>query len=106
MSVSEQKNLLVAELAALDRQIGDLEEALKVKPEYGMGKGDPAITQWELDQALLKRLRRHAGQLREALARFEEGTYGICRQCGKAINPERLAILPDTTICVDCARKR
>ena len=104
--MSEQKDLLVAELATLDRQIEDLEEALRVKPEYGMGKGDPAITQWELDQAMLARLRRHAGQLRQALARFEKGTYGTCVECGKHINPERLAILPDTTICVDCARKR
>ena len=30
----------------------------------------------------------------------------LCDICGKAINPERLAILPNTRRCVDCAREK
>ncbi|MCA1553796.1 MAG: TraR/DksA C4-type zinc finger protein [Chloroflexi bacterium] len=30
----------------------------------------------------------------------------MCESCGKPIDPERLAILPETTRCVDCARKK
>ncbi len=103
--MENQKERLTQELQALDEQIATLKQALTVKPEYGMGKGDPAITQWELDQAMLERLERHSDTLRQALDRLKAGTYGICERCGKPINPERLAVLPDTTLCMACAQK-
>lgn len=37
-----------------------------------------------------------------ALRRIEEKTYGICVHCGKEINPERLEVLPWTTMCIGC----
>ncbi|MGC9469317.1 MAG: TraR/DksA family transcriptional regulator [Anaerolineae bacterium] len=103
--MERQKEILDKELESIEEQIEALESALKVKPEYGMGKGDPAITQWELDQAMLERLKNHAAELRQALNRLEEGTYGICERCGKPIDPNRLAVLPDTKICAACAQK-
>lgn len=42
-------------------------------------------------------------EVRSALARIKDGTYGICTGCGKAINPERLEALPETSLCVSCA---
>ena len=103
--MERQREVLSEELRALGEQIDALEKALQVRPEYGMGKGDPAITQWELDQALLERLHAHSEHLQRAMARLEAGSYGICERCGKPINPERLEVLPDTTICVACAQK-
>jgi len=32
-----------------------------------------------------------------------EGTYGICEKCAAEIPAERLAIMPETTLCVRCA---
>lgn len=40
-----------------------------------------------------------------ALKRIHEGTYGTCEQCGATIAPARLAALPATAICIDCARR-
>jgi RNA polymerase-binding transcription factor DksA len=42
--------------------------------------------------------------LQEAIAKVDEGSYGHCERCGAQIDPERLEILPTTTLCVDCAR--
>ena len=39
-----------------------------------------------------------------ALLRLNEGTYGICQECGKDILEARLDLLPDTPFCKDCAR--
>ena len=103
--MEQRRDVLVEEYQALAEQIRALETALEVKPEYGMGIGDPAVTQWELDQALLERLRVHAENLQQAIARYESGTYGYCERCGKAIHPDRLAVLPDTTLCIECAQK-
>jgi len=38
----------------------------------------------------------------DALARIEDGTYGICEDCGKKINRERLKIMPFAKLCVAC----
>lgn len=103
--MKSQKDRLIEELKPLEEQIAALRQALEVQPDYGMGEGDPAITQWELDQAMLERQVAHAQKLRQALERLASGTYGICEGCGAAINPERLAVLPDATLCMACAQK-
>ncbi|MBN1259787.1 MAG: TraR/DksA C4-type zinc finger protein [Anaerolineae bacterium] len=100
----EQKTLSDA-LQSLENQIAALQKALEEKPEYGMGKGDPGVTQWELNQTLLNQLQERASSTRKALQRMEHGIYGTCQRCGAAINPERLAILPDTRLCIRCAQK-
>jgi RNA polymerase-binding protein DksA len=41
-----------------------------------------------------------------ALARIEEGTYGICLRCGQPIGQERLEALPWATLCIDDKRKQ
>jgi DnaK suppressor protein len=38
-----------------------------------------------------------------ALAKLDEGTYGICDSCGEPIAPARLEAMPDVTLCVTCA---
>ncbi len=53
-----------------------------------------------------------AGQLQEtldevalALGRLEEGTYGTCEVCGKAIDPARLEAMPATRFCINDANR-
>lgn len=96
--------ILQRELDELRAQISALEVALEEKPDYGLGRGDPAVTHWELNQALLRRLKRRAASLERALSRINQGTYGTCARCGKPIHPDRLAVLPDTRVCIHCAQ--
>jgi RNA polymerase-binding transcription factor DksA len=42
-------------------------------------------------------------EIRDALARLDAGSYGVCRSCGERIPDERLRALPFTPTCVDCA---
>lgn len=42
----------------------------------------------------------------EALKRVQEGTYGACMQCGKAIAKKRLAALPHSELCIECQTKK
>jgi DnaK suppressor protein len=41
----------------------------------------------------------------EALAKMEEGTYGVCSGCGETIAPARLEARPLSVRCVGCATK-
>ena len=38
----------------------------------------------------------------EALAKIEEGLYGVCERCEGGIPPKRLDLLPFTRYCVQC----
>jgi DnaK suppressor protein len=104
--VEEDRRVLEAELGSLRTQIAKLEDALDEKPDYGLGEGDPAITQWEMNYALLERLRARTERVKQALSRAENGTYGVCVRCGREIHPDRLAVLPDARLCIECAREQ
>jgi DnaK suppressor protein len=41
-------------------------------------------------------------QLRQALARFDDGTYGLCEECGQPIGASRLLARPEARLCIDC----
>ena len=92
------------ELVRNREHIARLEKALEHKPDYGLGKGDPAIVRWELNQALLEQSRDRAANLEQAMSRLEHGTYGICERCSGPIHPDRLTVLPDVRLCIHCAR--
>jgi DnaK suppressor protein len=42
----------------------------------------------------------------EAIRKLNEGTYGICEDCGDEISEKRLNILPYAIYCIDCKEKR
>lgn len=102
--MKNQTKILQRELDKVQNQIDILQRAVHVEPDYGLGEGDPAITRREVDRALLKRLSERAETLKRAISGIGRGTYGICRQCGDLIHPDRLAVLPDTRLCVHCAK--
>jgi RNA polymerase-binding transcription factor DksA len=58
---------------------------------------------YDLNTTLLANEQYIRVEAREALRRMDEGTYGICESCGKAIAKERLEAIPFTRFCVDCA---
>lgn len=49
--------------------------------------------------------RQRVRQIDKALEEMDEGTYGICSDCGDAIQPARLEVRPLSVKCVDCASK-
>jgi DnaK suppressor protein len=61
-----------------------------------------------LDREMELTLEDNAGHLLAsidaALARIDDGTYGVCESCGRQISVERLEALPYATKCIDCKR--
>lgn len=41
--------------------------------------------------------------IQAALERLENGTYGICENCGESIDVARLQAVPEAVRCVNCA---
>ncbi len=42
-------------------------------------------------------------QIDRALSRIEDGSFGQCQNCGKAIDEARLQAIPYTSSCIACA---
>lgn len=56
--------------------------------------------------AIKEQLDKKAIQTKKALTRVKIGKYGICEDCGKMINTDRLMVYPEATLCVKCETKR
>ena len=41
--------------------------------------------------------------LKAALEKIDNGTYGKCSRCEKKISAKRLKALPSASLCIDCA---
>ena len=41
--------------------------------------------------------------IRAAIERIDDGSYGLCDSCGKEIGEARLKVVPEATRCVNCA---
>lgn len=53
--------------------------------------------------AFIDSARDRLAEVNRALAKMDEGTYGICERCGKEISEARLEARPLSIRCVECA---
>lgn len=93
--LSQKKSLLNEAEVALNELPGQA-----VFPDLG----DQASA--ETDRGFMLRLRgreqRLLKKIDEALDRLDNGTFGICEDCGEQIELKRLEARPVTTMCIDC----
>ena len=57
----------------------------------------------EMLVATLERERRTLWEIESALARIQNGEFGICASCGEGISKARLDALPWARLCIRCA---
>ena len=55
--------------------------------------------------AMMQQSERHIEEIDAALLRMDEGTYGLCTNCGRAIAVGRLQARPQAEHCIHCAAK-
>lgn len=56
--------------------------------------------------AIKQQLDKRIIQIRKALTQIKIGKYGICEDCGKMIDTDRLMVYPEATLCASCQKKR
>lgn len=57
-------------------------------------------------EVLGQSLQETLDEVRAALAKLDNGTYGVCEECHEAIAVARLEAKPAAPLCIDCASKR
>ena len=107
------KEILLAKREALIQEIKhqlgqSVTEEQSRRLEAAMDSGDQALVDLDREMGIsLQEMRNRERQLiDDALYSLEEGTYGVCAECGGEISEKRLEALPFARLCVDCKSKR
>lgn len=76
--------------------------------EGGQDPGETAEVdiQEDIEFALIQMKAETLNKINEALARLDEGRYGLCYECGDEIAEARLRALPFAVRCKDCEEER
>jgi DnaK suppressor protein len=105
----DQLTLLKSMLEQRLRALESVEAALEVDAERPVQEVESS----PLDRATVRLLNdltreaagHHAAEvqvLRHALAKFEDGSYGSCEECGLPIGASRLLARPEARLCIAC----
>jgi DnaK suppressor protein len=105
---TEVEQLLRSRLEEIQARIAELAKA----PEPGAGIGFGKRIGDGTNEAISRRNDIGVGnsllvteeKLERALAKLEDGTYGLCDRCGGPIASGRLEAAPESVLCIDCAR--
>lgn len=107
-SLSKLRATLVRRRDALRRALdGDLSLLQELHQQR---TGDPLdaaadTVQDELNSQLIEVESRELHAIEDAIHRMNQGQYGQCEDCGKAIPISRLRAVPYATDCIGCRRK-
>lgn len=103
--IDVERTKLAAERAAIQDDIDHLKEWLQGEVDVDADEGDPDLAEREKNLALLTVMERKLESVNNALRAMEKGMYGTCERCGGAIDPARLEVRPDATLCLNCQRE-
>ncbi len=103
-----RKQDLMRHKAVLNARIAELSRTLLARPEIVIEstaeeyERSEQAAQRELAVMTLDRSSWFLREAKEALARIEDGSYGICESCGEPIAPKRLDAVPWARYCLQC----
>jgi DnaK suppressor protein len=100
--IKRQVKKLEEERQQAREELVRLREALKLEVDPDTDEGDPDLVEREKVMALVQGLAKKLESIEYALRQAKEGLYGICEGCGESINPARLEVVPEATLCVVC----
>ena len=110
-NIDKYRSRILQEKERFERDLADLRASDGMSAEVGDSTDSdinhPADSGTEMfertkDLALRANVGAMLGQIDEALAKLDAGTYGTCDRCGQQIAPARLEALPYATLCVTC----
>ena len=105
--LGEMRELLERELTRLLRSIGITETATATvtldQTAVGRLSRMDSLQSQALAKGLAEREQVRLAHLQEALKRMDDGSYGICTECGTPLDFGRLLVLPEAPNCAGCS---
>ena len=96
---------------SLHKELGfedSLRDSTSELSSYDNHPADMGSETYELEKqfALSSHQARQIDEVRSALKRIEKGSYGYCESCGKSISFERLDVIPEARLCLECEEEK
>ncbi|MDX6308231.1 MAG: hypothetical protein QOI06_1277 [Nocardioidaceae bacterium] len=111
--IAEVRALLQSDEDRLEIEISAVEEEIgHLLREGGEGAGhdqaDVGSNTFERDHemSMARNARDNLVLVKEAIARIDDGTYGVCESCGRPIGKMRLQAFPRATLCMECKQRQ
>ncbi|WP_159946453.1 TraR/DksA family transcriptional regulator [Polaribacter septentrionalilitoris] len=113
--LQEFKEIIDKKIARAEEDLALLRAAYKNDANNGTDDTSPSFKSFdegsdvmnkEANVQLAIRQEKFIRDLKNALLRIENGTYGVCRVTGKLIQKERLRLVPHATLSIEAKRKQ
>jgi RNA polymerase-binding protein DksA len=107
--LSEERDRLLEVIREIEEEREEVrlsETSSERSPDPNTAEGGSLAFELEKELSVAKNAEDLLAKVDEAMGRIEEGSYGNCVECGKAIPVARLDALPYATLCVECASTR
>ena len=104
-SLIERQREILSDVQGKIRDVRS-EHSVKDHAVLDMGETSEVAIQKDIEFALIQMKAETLNRIDEALARFEDGTYGHCFECGEDIARPRLSALPFAARCKNCEQAR
>jgi DnaK suppressor protein len=102
------KKRIVAEIEETETQVTALHELSRpICPDNAVGRLSrmDAISTKGINEAALSNAKRKLARLQHALTQVDDPDFGVCFECGKPIPMGRILLMPESTMCVQCAEE-
>lgn len=100
-----KKQYLITQLKKFAKKNTKTKEGFKAEfPKIGDHQDENAdeVSDYENTLSVERDFNKELKNVSNALKKTSEGTYGQCSSCGKPINPKRLEVIPEATLCIEC----
>ena len=108
MDKKKLKKTLLAKIVQLETEIEEIKKlAAPIEPENAIGRISrmDAINNKTINDRLLRNAAEKQKKLKLALSRINEHKFGFCTLCEQPIQEARLLLMPESSLCVGCARR-
>lgn len=107
MDKTELKEELEKKLIRIKSEIDDLKELTKpVAPDDSIGRITrmDAINNKSVNEAILRKKEAQLIGIQYSLSIIDKDHFGICTKCNNNIENARLLLIPESKLCISCAR--
>ncbi|MCY7296971.1 TraR/DksA family transcriptional regulator [Alteromonas sp. a30] len=103
MNTNQTREILLGKQKRLQRRVSMIDADFAQERDDDFEELAVESENDEVLSALQKEAVLELEQITKALHLLDCGKYGKCLDCGKPIEPDRLRVLPYTTLCKRCA---
>ncbi|GET26176.1 TraR/DksA C4-type zinc finger protein [Prolixibacter sp. NT017] len=102
------RETMTTKVAGLKEELLDLKELTRPEaPDCAIGRVSrmDAINNRSVNEAAMRKKQLKLSKLEEALEKIDSPDFGKCTRCAQEIPWGRIAIMPESTLCIRCASR-